>query len=131
MKMKGPAHPERAFGKSVGTVLLLIAVYLWWRNRITAATVVGSIGVVLVTVGQFAPRLLKWPSAVWWKLAMVLGYVNARIILTLIFMLVLVPLGTIWRLIGRDPLARRRATWPGWSPYPERYRDPNHFTKMF
>lgn len=129
--MKGPAHPERAFGRSVGTVLVLVATYLWWRDRMTAAAVTGSIGVVLVTLGQFAPSLLKWPSAAWWKMAMVLGYVNARIILTVIFVLVLVPMSTIWRVIGRDPLARRRASWPGWSPYPERYRDRTHFTKMY
>ena len=131
MKMKLPPNPERAFGRSVGTVLLLIAIFLWWRERMTAAQILAVLGAVLVTFGQFAPRLLKWPSAWWWKFAMVLGYVNARIILTVIFALVLVPLGTIWRVIGRDPLARRRASWPGWSPYPERYRDRNHFSRMF
>ena len=30
------------------------------------------------------------------------------------------PLGAIWRLIGRDPLSRKRASWPGWSAYPSR-----------
>ena len=131
MKMKGPANPERAFGRSVGTVLLLIAAFLWWRGRISPATVLAVIGSLLVTLGTLAPKLLKWPSAVWWKFAMVLGYVNARIILTVIFTLVLVPLGLIWRVIGRDPLTRRRTSWPGWSPYPERYRDRTHFTRMF
>ena len=37
----------------------------------------------------------------------------------------------IWRLTGKDPLARRRSTWPGWSPYPARYRDPRHFERMY
>jgi hypothetical protein len=110
---------------------MLIAAYLFWRGRTTPATITGVIGAILVTLGQFAPALLRWPSALWWRLAMILGYVNARIILTVIFTLVLVPLGTIWRVIGRDPLSRRRASWPGWSPYPERYRDRNHFTKMY
>ena len=129
MKHKGPAHPERSFGRSVGTVLVLIAVYLAWRGRTTPATVAGATGLLLVTLGQFAPLLLKWPSALWWK--MWVGYVNSRIILSVIFLLVLVPLGLIWRAIGRDPLARKRRSWPGWSPYPERYRNRAHYTRMY
>ena len=35
------------------------------------------------------------------------------------------------RLIGKDPLARRRRSWRGWLPYPDRYRDPRHFERMF
>jgi hypothetical protein len=128
---KGPANPERAFGISVGTVLVLVAAYLFWRGRLPAAQVLFGVGAVLVLLGYLQPRWLKYPSAAWWKFAMVLGYVNARVILTLIFSLVLVPLGVVWRLIGRDPLARRRASWPGWSPYPPRYRDRTHYTRMF
>jgi saxitoxin biosynthesis operon SxtJ-like protein len=122
---------DRQFGLAVGTVLLLLAPILVWRGRILTAEILGGIGAVLVVLGRFAPRLLKYPSAVWWKVAMVLGYVNARIILTVIFAIVLVPLGVVWRILGRDPLARHRANWPGWSPYPERYRNRAHYTRMY
>lgn len=128
---KGPSNPERSFGVSVGTVLLMIAAYLLWRGRLPAAEIAAAVGAVLVVLGYQRPRWLKYPSAAWWKLALVLGYANARIILTLIFSLVLVPLGLIWRLIGRDPLSRRRSSWTGWSPYPPRYRDRAHYTRMY
>lgn len=132
--MKKPQHPnfkERSFGISVGTVLLLIAAVLVWRSRMMSAAILGGTGAVLLLFGLTAPRLLKWPSAVWWKFAMVLGYVNSRVILTLAFALVLTPLGLIWRLTGRDPLSVRRRNWPGWSPYPARYRNADHFTRMY
>jgi hypothetical protein len=130
--MKGPANPERAFGLSVGTVLLVISAIAVWRGRrVTAAEITGGVGLVLVVLGRLRPSLLKWPSAVWWRFALALGYINARIILTLAFALVLVPLGLLWRAIGRDPLGRRRANWPGWSPYPARYRDRSHFSRMY
>jgi hypothetical protein len=129
--MKGPANPERSFGLSVGTVLLLIAGYLFWRGRVFGAEVTGGIGAVLLIGGLLAPWLLKWPSALWWKVAMVLGYVNARVILSIAFLLVLTPLGLLWRVIGRDPLGRRRTSWPGWTPYPPRYSDRSHFTRMY
>ena len=60
-----------------------------------------------------------------------LGYVNARVILTIAFAIVFVPLGLIWRLIGRDPLSNHRANFPGWTAYPARYRSRDHFTKMY
>jgi hypothetical protein len=134
LKARRNQHPqfkERSFGISVGGVLLLIAAFLVWRGRITAAEITGAVGALLLILGLTKPSLLKWPSAVWWKLAMVLGYVNARVILTIAFLIVLTPIGLLWRLIGRDPMRRRRQNFEGWSPYPARYRDPNHFTRMY
>ena len=129
--MKGPANPERSFGLSVGGVLLVVAAIAVWRGRILTAEIAGGIGLVLVTLGRLQPSLLKWPSAIWWRFALLLGYINARVILTLAFMLVLVPLALIWRLLGRDPLGRRRSTWTGWTPHPARYRDKSHFSRMY
>lgn len=131
MKHKGPANPERSFGLSVGAVLLAVAAYNIWSGATLWAQILGAVGAVLMLCGYLGPRLLKWPSALWWKFALVLGYINARVILTIIFTVVLTPIGLLWRLIGRDPLARRRASWPGWSPHPPRYRDPKHYERMY
>ena len=128
---KGPKNPERSFGISVGGVLIAIAAFLVWRGRVFNAEILGGVGFVLVSLGLTQPKLLKWPSYVWWKFAMALGYVNARIILSVAFLLVLTPLGLIWRVIGKDPLSQKRKNWPGWSPYPARYQDGNHFTRMY
>jgi hypothetical protein len=131
MTTKGPANPERSFGVSVGLVLCVIAAVLWWRGRVTRAEVVGAIGAFLLIAGIVHAPLLKYPSAAWWKFSRVLGHVNARILLTILFTLVLVPLSLVWRLMGKDPLARRRKTWPGWSAYPSRYRDRKHYERMY
>lgn len=130
-KNEKPNFQERSFGLSVGGVLVAIAAFLAYRGRVDRATVLGAVGVTLVVLGQFAPRLLKWPSAVWWKFAMVLGYVNARVILTIAFAIVLTPVSLAWRLTGHDPLARKRQQWRGWTPAPERFRNPDHFTRMY
>jgi len=128
---KGPKNPERSFGISVGGVLIVIAAVLWWRGRIGRAEILAGTGALLLCLGLVQPRLLKWPSAAWWKFSRVLGYVNARILLTLMFSLLLVPVSLLWRLIGKDPLARRRDKFAGWTPYPARYRDRTHFERMF
>lgn len=132
--MKKPQKPyfqERSFGKAVGGVLVAIAVFLAWRGRTERAAILGSIGAVLVVLGLVAPWLLKYPSKVWWKFAMALGYVNARVILTIAFAIVLTPVGLLWRLTNNDPLARKRQNWRGWTPSPERFRNPDHFTRMY
>jgi hypothetical protein len=131
MSAKGPRNPERSFGVSVGIVLCAIAAILLWRGRVSRAEVVGSVGAVLLVLGLVYPPLLKWPSAGWWRFARALSYVNARVLLTVLFILVLTPLSIVWRLMGKDPLARRRDTWRGWSPYPTRYRDRRHYDRMY
>lgn len=129
--MKGPANRERSFGLAVGTVLLLIAAYSLWRERVVTAQILGVVGGLLVVLGWLRPSLLVWPSDLWWRLAAVLGWINARVILTVIFLALLLPMSLVWRLIGRDPLGRRASKWAGWSPYPARYRDHRHYTRMF
>jgi len=128
---QGPGGSERSFGLSVGGFLCVIAVLLLWRRRIGRAEVLGAIGGTLVLLGVLWPSILKWPNILWWRFARVLGYVNARVILTILFGLVLLPLGLVWRMMGKDPLARRKSNWPGWSPYPGRYRDRRHYQRMY
>ena len=62
MAPKGPKNSERSFGLSVGTVLLLIAAYAFWRGRITIAEGFGAAGFVLVTLGYVRPSWLYYPS---------------------------------------------------------------------
>jgi multisubunit Na+/H+ antiporter MnhG subunit len=131
MAPKGPANPERSFGLSVGAVLCAISLALVWRGRVHRAEVLGTIGGLLVILGVLRPALLGWPSAWWWRFSRALGRVNARVLLTLLFVVVLTPVGLIWRLMGRDPLARRRGGSSGWSLYPVRYRDRQHYLRMF
>ena len=131
MSQKRPANPERSFGVAVGTVLTVIASLQVWRGRLAWAEVTGGIGIVLLVLGLVRPSLLRIPSAIWWRFARLLAYVNARIILTLLFVLVLTPMSLLWRLMRRDPLNRSRAASAGWSPYPARYRDVKHYERMF
>ena len=131
MSAKGPKNPEKSFGLSVGLVLCAIAAVLWWRGRVTRAEILAGIGTVLLVTALIHAPLLKYPSAAWWRFSRVMGHVNARILLTVLFFIALLPISLLWRLIGKDPLARRRDKWPGWSVYPARYRDRKHYERMF
>jgi len=131
VKTTSPVAKARSFGISVGAVLIAIALLLAWRGRLGRAEVVGGIGAVLMTLGYLRPSLLRMPSDAWWAFAGVLGWINARVLLSLAFFLVLTPIGAFWRIVGRDPMARRRSNYPGWSEYPARYRNEKHFERMF
>lgn len=128
---KTHSNPERAFGLSVGVVLILIAAFAVWRERFVTAEILGGVGAVLVVLGHFKPMWLYWPSKAWWRMALAMGYVNARVILTVAFGILLVPISMIWRITGKDPMAKRQNNWRGWTAYPPRYRDPNHYSRMY
>jgi hypothetical protein len=127
----GPASAERSFGISVGTVLLAIGAYLLWRGRLGRAEVIGALGALLLILGLLRPAALKWPSMFWWRFARALGYVNSRVLLTVIFVIALVPIGVVSRLTHLDPLRRRRGSETGWSPHPSRYRNRDHYSRMY
>ena len=129
--MKGPKNPERSFGVSVGIVLLLIATALAWRGRVGRAEIIAGIGAVLLVCGLTAPRMLAVPSRLWWRFSRALGHINARVLLTLMFSIILTPVSLVWRLTGKDPLQRRKDRWAGWTPHPVRYRDRNHYMRMY
>ncbi len=66
------------------------------------------VGVLGLTLGLTAPRLLHYPYKCWIALGHTLGWVNSHIILGLVFIVVLQPIAFIMRLSGYDPLRRRR-----------------------
>lgn len=87
-------------------------------------------GTALIATALIRPQWLSRPAALWWRLARAMGYVNARIILTLFYVVLVVPTGALLKLARRDLLhARRQGT--GWTPYPASGNDPAHFRRMY
>ena len=91
----------------VAGVLLLLAAWNLYRGRTTVVTVLGSFGGALVFAGLFVPVVARAFHRAWMGLAAVLGHVNSRVLLTLMYYLVFTPYGLVSRLVGRDPLRRR------------------------
>lgn len=130
--MKREPGSPRSFGLSVGGALCVGAAILVWRHVSggIAATVEGF-GLLLVILALTFPFVLTRPSALWWRFSRALAAVNSRILLTVLFFVALVPMSVLWRLVGKDPLVRRRSAWPGWTPYPLRYRNRMHYQRMY
>ncbi len=60
------------------------------------------------TCGLLTPKILYYPYLIWMKLGYILGWINNKIILGLVFIVVLIPIGFIMKVFGYDPLKIRQ-----------------------
>ena len=91
----------------VAGVLHGIAAWNLYRGRMTVVFILGGLGVLLLVAGLFVPPAARAFHTAWMRFAVMLGHVNSRILLTLVYYLVVTPYGVVTRLVGRDPLRRR------------------------
>jgi hypothetical protein len=68
------------------------------------------VGSVFILFGFLNPLLLLIPYRGWMYLAHILGLINSRIILGIIFFIVLVPISVVMRIFGYDPLKKKKMT---------------------
>ena len=123
---------ERSFGLSVGGICALIALVQLWHRRLALTWIVAVLASLLIVPALMRPSWLRIPNALWWRLAHGLGWINARILLSAVFFLIMTPVGLVLRLAGWDPLRRvRPATESLWSSYPQRCQDPKHYERMY
>jgi NADH:ubiquinone oxidoreductase subunit 6 (subunit J) len=91
----------------VAAVLLLIAAWNFYRGRMSVVFIFGAVGVLLLFAGLLFPAAARVFHNAWMRFASVLGYVNSRVLLSVMFYGALTPYGFVSRLAGRDPLKRR------------------------
>jgi hypothetical protein len=66
-----------------------------------------AIAGLFLLLGILSPKSLRWPYALWMAFAFVLGQIVTTIILTLLFFVVITPMGLLMRLLGKDLLQKR------------------------
>lgn len=122
----------RKFGWLVGAVLAALGGLLWWRGHGWAEWMTW-IGVALVVLGTVLPRVLKPVYLPWMVLALAMGFVMTRVILSIFFALVLIPVGLLFKVIRRDALHRKldRAGGTYWIPKEYPIRDRTRLEKFF
>lgn len=94
---------ERGFGIVWAVVLVLVGLYpllqgaapRWWALLPAAA---------LVAIALFAAKWLAVPNRLWFRFGLLLGHVVGSLIMTLVYVIVVVPTGGLMRLTGKDPL---------------------------
>ncbi len=81
----------------------------WWKGRAWAEWPMWTlyVGAAFAVPAAVIPMSLGPVFRVWMRIGDVLGYVNSRIILGIIFFVVVLPFGLVRRLFGRDPMDRK------------------------
>ena len=131
MKRRDDKKQLRHFGLLVGGIFAVIG--LWrvlfraegprlWALALAAALVVPAL---------VLPRSLTHVHRAWMAVGEALGWINTRIILSIIFYGLVTPMGIIMRRLGRDPMKRRFE--PGVATYrvPKGPRPAAHMTRQF
>jgi hypothetical protein len=99
--IKSSKQELRKFGFTVGIVLIVLGGLFWWRGKEFYVYILAA-GGLLLFFGWVWPVVLKPIQKVWMTLAIVLGWFMTRVILSVLFYLVFVPIGRIARLFGKD-----------------------------
>jgi len=91
----------RSFGITIGIILFIVAIALFYYKNNLYQNIVLFAAVFAVT-GLVTPILLKPIYLVWMIFAVILGWIMTRVILSVIFYLIMTPIGLITRIIGED-----------------------------
>jgi hypothetical protein len=94
---------EKSFGIVFSIVFLIIALYplndakelnLW-------ALIISTIFLLLAFV---SPKILSFPNKLWFRFGLLLGSIVAPLIMAIVYFVVILPIGLIMRLLGKDLL---------------------------
>ena len=97
----------RSFGIIFGIIFLIIAGLLFYKEKDSFQLFIymasSFIGISLVI-----PVILKPIYLVWMIFSVILGWFMTRLILSLLFYLIITPIGLVLRLMGKDLLELRK-----------------------
>lgn len=99
---RGDASPTQA--KDTGMALVLVLLLFWLARRNDIYIVAAVVAHVL---SMAIPQIWRPLAVVWFGISHVLGIVASKVVLTIIFLLVVTPIGVFRRLAGSDSLKLR------------------------
>ena len=96
----------RNFGLIVGGIFGVIGLWPAIVRGDDARLWCLALTVLLIVPAVTAPAALAPTHRVWMAIGAVLGWINTRLILGLVFFVVITPIAFVFRLVGRDPMQR-------------------------
>ena len=66
------------------------------------------VGIPFLIVGILKPKLLVYPYQWWMVLGECLGWVNSRLLLGIVFIIILQPIALFMKIFGYDPLGKKK-----------------------
>jgi hypothetical protein len=101
----------RKFGFIMGSMIVLIfgLLFPWIVDKTKENWPIWPFIVMLVffALALITPEVLRPVNAVWLKIGNILGWINSRIILGVMFYLLIFPIGLLLKLFGKDSMNRK------------------------
>ncbi len=107
----------RKFGLTIGVVLLLLGILLFFRGKSSYPYLL-ALALFFLLSGIALPTLLKPVYIPWMAAAVIMGFVMTRVILVILFYLVFTPIALFMKVGKRDLLNQRidrnvKSYWQG------------------
>lgn len=124
----------RSFAWVMTAALFLLGTVLYFFGEVRERAVwfIGA-SLLFLLCGMAFPSVLKPIYKVWMLLALVLGWLMSRVLLTLVFFFLFTPISLIFKLISKDPLNRKidRDKSSYWMPRTDFPKDKSSYEKLF
>ena len=91
---------------TVGIILLIISGFLYWKEK-ELFQIFLAIGIILFLTAIVLPSVLRPVYWIWMIFAIILGWIMTRVILSLLFFIILTPIGLTLRFFGKQFLELR------------------------
>lgn len=123
----------RSFSRLVGGVFVVLAAWWGWSGLSRATVALGVAGAALLVLGEVAPKVLDPVERAWMCLAHLLGGVMTRVLLTVVFVVVVIPQGLLMRLFGwrAFELGREAGAESYFGAAPKHLAEREHFERPF
>jgi hypothetical protein len=116
---------DRTFGLVIGGVFLILAMDRWLRSG--GSAIYWAVAAAVIILLAFArPQVLAPANLIWAQFGMLLHRIVSPVVISLLFFVVITPIGLLMRVCGQTPLALgfdksarsywRRRTPPGPEP---------------
>ena len=132
VKWQPDARELRRFAIAMLIGFFVLGALSAWRAKGigTGSIVLWSIGVTLA-VSAFVPKLGRIAYLAVYLPTSIIGYVVSNVMLTLMFFLVITPLGIVLKLMGKDLLQQRRQNrTTQWLPVKETRNEDSYYRQF-
>ncbi len=99
--IKSGKRELRQFGVTIGIILGLLGLWFLWREKDWYLYLL-VVSIIFLFLGIVLPLLLKPIHKLWMSLAVLIGWIMTRVIITILFYLIVTPIGLLARLCGKD-----------------------------
>lgn len=130
--IKSTKKELRQFGYIMAAAGAIIGGILLWKGRPAYPWFLGAGGFFLLA-GLAVPAVLLPLQKVWMAFAVIMGWIMTRVILTILYYLIVTPIGLLARIVGKDFLERkiRKDQASYWVPVEQKPFDPKRYENQF